>query len=109
MNANPEITPADAATRPAGVMLLDVREHDEWNAGHAPGAHHIPLGELHPKAIPTGTSVMCACRAGGRSSSATSMLRSAGIDAKNITGGMNAWSAAGLPVVRDDGQPGTVI
>ena len=109
MNTDPECTPLDAAHRREGVVLLDVREQDEWDAGHAPGALHIPLGDLRPEMIPADTAVMCMCRSGGRSGNATSMLRAAGIDAVNVSGGMNAWSVAGLAVVRDDGQPGTVI
>lgn len=108
-DTNPETTPADAAQRPDDIVLIDVREIDEWDAGHAPGATHIPLGALRPEAIPAGASVLCVCRSGGRSGKATAMLRSAGVDATNVTGGMNAWSAAGLPVVRDDGHPGSVI
>lgn len=52
---------------------------------------------------------MCVCRSGGRSSKATTMLREAGINAANVTGGMTAWSEARLPVIRDDGTAGTVI
>ena len=95
-NTNPQTTPADAADRPDSVVLIDVREHDEWNAGHAPGATHIPLGELRPEAIPPHASVLCVCRSGGRSAKATASC-APGIDATDVTGGMNAWAAAGLP------------
>ena len=105
----PETTPAAAHTRGDGVVLLDVREHDEWAAGHAPGATHLPLSRLTPDAVPTGTSVMCICRSGSRSGMATGAFRKVGIEAVNVSGGMKAWAAAGLPVVRSDGRPGTVI
>ena len=108
-DANPEITPHDAAERPDDTVLIDVREHDEWAAGHAPNATHIPLGTLAADSVPAGASVMCVCRSGGRSTKATTMLRDAGINAANVTGGMTAWSDAGLPVIRDDDQPGAVI
>jgi rhodanese-related sulfurtransferase len=107
--SNPETTPAAAHDRPAGTVLLDVREDDEWEAGHAPGATHIALGKLRPDALAAGAKVLCICRSGGRSGRATDALRAAGIDATNVAGGMNAWTAAGLPVVRDDGRPGAVI
>ena len=105
----PTASPADAAQRRDDVVLVDVREHDEWDAGHAPGALHIPLHDLRPESIPAGAAVMCVCRSGNRSGTATRVLRAAGIDAVNVSGGMRSWSAAGFPVVRDDGQPGTVI
>jgi len=107
--ATPETSPSAAHERPAGTLLLDVREDDEWEAGHAPGATHTALSKLRPDAIPTDAKVLCVCRSGGRSGCATDALRAAGIDATNIAGGMNAWAAAGLPVVRDDGRPGSVI
>lgn len=108
MSDNPEVTPHDAAGRPADTILLDVREDDEWAQGHAPDATHIPLSTLSSDSIPVGASVMCVCKSGGRSTTATNMLRDAGINAANVTGGMTAWAAAGLPVVRDDNEPGTV-
>jgi rhodanese-related sulfurtransferase len=104
-----DTTPAEAHRRPEGTVLLDVREADEWAAGHAPGATHLPLGELHVDRLPPGATVLCICRSGGRSGRAASALRSAGIEAVNVAGGMAAWAAAGLPVVRDDGRPGTVV
>jgi rhodanese-related sulfurtransferase len=104
-----ETTPSAASDRPADHVLLDVREIDEWSAGHAPGALHVPLSRLASESVPAGATVLCICRSGGRSGKATDALRRAGVDAVNVAGGMNAWSAAGLPVVRDDGRPGIVI
>lgn len=106
---HPETTPVDAHDRLDGVVLLDVREDDEWAAGHAPDATHVPMSRLTPDAIPADTTVLCICRSGGRSGRVTEALRNRGIDAVNVAGGMNAWAAAGLPVVRADGRPGTVI
>lgn len=104
----PETSPTDAHGRAASVVLLDVREHDEWSAGHAPGARHMPLGRVDASALADDTIVLCVCRSGGRSAQATDALRQSGIDARNVTGGMQAWAAAALPVVTDDEQPGTV-
>ena len=105
----PETTPDTAHNRPDTQVLLDVREADEWAAGHAPGATHVPLSRLTPDTVPAGATVLCVCRSGGRSGKATEALRKLGLDAINVAGGMTAWAAAGLPVVRDDGQPGSVI
>lgn len=104
----PATTPAEAHDRADGHVLVDVRDPHEWAAGHAPGATHLPLGELHPDRLPTAERLLCICRSGARSSQAVAALRNAGYDAVNVDGGMNAWHAHGLPVVRDDGQPGTV-
>jgi rhodanese-related sulfurtransferase len=53
--------------------------------------------------------VLCICRSGARSASAAEFLRRQGVDAVNLEGGMQAWAAFGLDVVRDDGSFGTVI
>lgn len=92
------------------AVLLDVREPDEWSAGHAPAARHVPLGELAARSgeLPEGV-VVVVCRSGGRSAVATAALVAAGRDAFNLVGGMKAWAAAGLPVVTDQGAAGTVI
>jgi rhodanese-related sulfurtransferase len=105
----PETTPAAAHGRHADHVLLDVREDDEWAAGHAPGATHVPLLRLATDSVPAGATVLCVCRSGARSGRAAEALRGAGIDAVNVAGGMKAWAAAGLPVVRDDGRRGRVV
>ena len=104
------ISPTEAATGDDHV-LLDVREPDEWTAGHAAGAIHVPLMDLPGSvdAIPTGRRIVCICRAGGRSARATEFLVQQGFEAVNMVGGMTAWAADGHPVVRDDGGPGSVI
>lgn len=110
-NTIPEITPAEAQRLAAAgeVHLLDVREPSEWEAGHADGATHVPLGSLTPELAPAGKPVIAICRSGGRSGQATQLLSAAGVDARNMAGGMNAWSEAGLPVVTDAGGSGTVV
>ena len=110
--ATPEVNPEEAAAAvESGAFLLDVREPDEWQAGHAPGAKHIPLGELSARIdeVPTDRRVVAICRVGGRSEKATIALNNAGLDVVNLVGGMRAWAAAGQPVVTDDGSPGSVI
>lgn len=109
--AVPETTAHDAVTRAdAGeVLLLDVREEQEWLAGHAPQAVHAPLSQLQLAAIPLDRPIVAVCRSGNRSGQLTAALVPRGIDIVNLVGGMGAWQAAGLPVVRDDGTPGQVL
>lgn len=99
-----EVGPADARARlAAGSVLVDVREQDEWNAGHAPGARHIPLGQLGARSheLPKDREIITVCRSGNRSARAASLLRGAGFpQVRNLSGGMTAWSREGLPVER---------
>lgn len=87
------------------AVLVDVREPHEWEAGHAPQARHIPLAELDPAQLPTGTQVITTCRSGGRGKRAAQTLTQAGLTARNLNGGMRGWHQAGLPL---EGEPGTV-
>lgn len=92
---------------PDGAVLVDVREPDEWAAGHAPSARHIPLGQLGARAveIPKDTDVYVICRSGVRSARAVQALAGAGWHALNVDGGMQGWHAAGLPMITDSGAP----
>ena len=101
---------AKARTATGDSWLLDVREPEEWEAGHSAMAHHIPLGELEARAgeIPTDQHIAVVCRSGHRSALATQALLRGGFAASNITGGMFAWSEMGGDLVTDDGQPGRV-
>ncbi|MER5431061.1 rhodanese-like domain-containing protein [Streptomyces sp. NPDC002588] len=98
-----------------GDFLLDVREDDEWQAGHAAAALHIPMSEFVArfgeltKAAPEGGRVHVICRSGGRSAQVTQYLVQQGVDAANVDGGMQLWQALGRPVVTDGGQPGSVV
>jgi len=106
MSAIPEITVDEVRD---DLVLLDVREADEWAAGRAPGAIHLPLSELAGATLEVepGATVQVICKVGGRSAKATAFLRDQGIDAVNVAGGMLAWAASGRDVVTDDG-PGRV-
>ena len=92
-------------------VLLDVREIDEYEAGHAPGVAFHPLATITDAwtSLPTDRTILCICRAGGRSAQATEFLRAQGLDAINLEGGMQAWAAFGLDVQCDDGSSGAVI
>ena len=104
-----QVLQVDVAQVPADGFLLDVREDDEWAAGHAEGALHIPMsdfvsryGELTERADGD-APVFVLCRVGGRSAQVTRYLRQQGHTAVNVDGGMAAWEAAGRPLVTDDG------
>ncbi|WP_169949226.1 rhodanese-like domain-containing protein [Microbispora sp. H11081] len=99
----PEITP-DAL--PDDAYLLDVRENEEWVAGHAPGAVHIPLGELQARVeeVPHDRQVFVVCRVGGRSAHAAMWLNHIGRDAVNVDGGMQSWAVTGRPMVSETGE-----
>src|SRR2546421_4488120 len=90
----PSVTVADL---PESVTLLDVREDDEWAAGHAPTAVHIPLGDLAGRLdeVPSDGIVHVVCRGGGRSARATAYLNANGWDAVNVDCGMKSWHAEG--------------
>ncbi|MHB8328703.1 MAG: rhodanese-like domain-containing protein [Acidimicrobiales bacterium] len=105
---NIEPAEADRLLDDDEAVLLDVREPEEWRAGHAPGAIHMPMGALRPDRLPADTVVVAVCRSGHRSALAAAQLQRHGTDVLNLAGGMKAWAACGLPVLRDDGSAGTV-
>ena len=92
------------------AVLLDVREHDEWQRGHADGAIHIPMGEVPGRLdeIDRDARLFVICQVGGRSLRVAQYLRRQGYEPVNVTGGMVAWSAAGRPVTTEDAAQGTV-
>lgn len=106
----PDVSVQEAADAAASdsVLLLDVREDDEWRAGHAQSAVHLPLSRLDAAAVPTDRPVIAVCRSGNRSGKAAALLAAAGVDVANMAGGMTTWAAAGLPVVNADGRPGEI-
>ena len=98
----PSITPRDAAAavETAGALLVDVRERDEFSAERAPGVALVPISEFvaRHEELPKDRPLLMICAAGSRSASATAYLLQRGwTDVKNVTGGMMAWSAQGLP------------
>ena len=101
-DAQPSVLSTDL---PAGAYLLDVREDDEWAAGHAPDAVHIPVGALSGRAaeIPTDREVYVICRSGARSAYASQALAGGGWSTINIADGMTGWAVAGRPMVSETG------
>ncbi|MFG2061928.1 rhodanese-like domain-containing protein [Micromonospora sp. NPDC048871] len=107
-----QIPTVTAAEITDDTYLLDVREDDEWAAGHAPQAHHLPMMELPARIaeVPTDREVAVICRSGGRSAQVVTYLMRNGWDhVRNVAGGMGDWAGAGRPVVASDGQPGRVL
>ena len=110
--AVPAVGAEEAARRvDEGAVLLDVREPDEWNAGHAPDAVHVPLAALAASVdeLDKDRPIVAVCRVGGRSERAASVLLQRGYDAVNLAGGMQAWQAAGMPIVTETGDAGRVV
>ena len=81
-------------------LVVDVRQPDEFRAGHVNGAKLIPLNEINRriKELPKGREIVCICDSGSRSSSAAKALAKEGYSVFNVQGGMIAWRRAKLPV-----------
>ncbi|MBS1862827.1 MAG: rhodanese-like domain-containing protein [Actinobacteria bacterium] len=102
-----DLDPAAAAAGSAEgrLLLIDVREPDEFRQMHPPRAEPVPLGQLaaHLQRLgAAGKPVAFVCRSGSRSAMATRQARQAGIDAHNVTGGMLAWERQRLPLEAGD-------
>lgn len=104
MSDVPEMTVQEL---PNDVVLLDVREDDEWSAGRAPDAVHVPLPEVPIRLgeLPGADPLYVVCRSGVRSALATAWLLEQGRSAVNVAGGMKAWAAAGRPLDSDGPAP----
>jgi rhodanese-related sulfurtransferase len=102
----PQVPSVSVNDVPLDAFLLDVREDDEWTAGHVPGALHVPMMEIPARAdeLPTDRDVVVVCRVGGRSAQVVAYLRQNGFDRMiNLDGGMADWEAAGRPMMSEDG------
>jgi rhodanese-related sulfurtransferase len=96
-NIPKEITPQELATRlnsGESLMIIDVREPQEWNEAHIEGAKHIQLGQLLERLdeLDPTREMFMVCRSGSRSGLACEMLSERGFDVVNMTGGLSAWS-----------------
>jgi len=101
-----DIDAADAAIRDADV-LIDVREADEFAAGHIPGAINVPRGVLEFKLSSTpeldarDLRVLLYCKTSGRAALSACALQEMGyVRVQSIAGGFDAWAAAGKPIGR---------
>jgi len=98
-----EVSPSEAAAKSKSgeAVIVDVREKDEWDEGHIPGAIHISRGtielDVEEKVPDTNALIICHCGGGGRSALATESLQKMGYkNARSMAGGFKAWKAAGL-------------
>jgi rhodanese-related sulfurtransferase len=107
----PAVPTTDIDSIPDGAFILDVREDDEWAAGHIDGALHVPMGLIPQQldALPADRSIAVVCRSGHRSARVTAYLVQSGVSAQNLAGGMQVWEAAGRPMVSETGATPTVI
>jgi len=98
-----EISVSEAASmRDAGAFVLDVREPDEWNESHVPGATLIPLGQLASRVneVPKDQEIVVMCRSGNRSQQGRDILLQAGFtNVTSMAGGINQWKAAGYETI----------
>jgi rhodanese-related sulfurtransferase len=107
------VTDAYDRARSGEAVLLDVREADEYSAGHAPGSTWQPLIAIAAGAdLPetaAGRPLLAICRSGNRSQRAAALLAARGMAVLNVSGGMSAWAAAALPVQDAAGHDGQVL
>jgi rhodanese-related sulfurtransferase len=99
------LTPAQAQefVSRGELEVIDVREVEEWAAGHIAGARLVPLAEFraNPRAL-CRDGVLFVCTAGMRSQTAARLAKSLGYErVYDLRGGTRAWAAAGLPLVKD--------
>ena len=99
-----EIWPQDAAAKlnSGDAVVVDVRDKDEWDEGHIPGATHMSRGtielDIEEKVPDPNAMIICHCGGGGRGALATESLQKMGYkNVRNMAGGFKAWKAAGLP------------
>ena len=101
MSTFPEIPVTQLADE---AVVLDIREQDEWDHGHAPAAVHIPMSELPARVdelvpfLDSDDALVLTCRSGNRTQRVMPWLEQQGYDVANMTGGMLAWHAAGKPL-----------
>jgi rhodanese-related sulfurtransferase len=102
-----EVSPqdADAKLKSGEAVIVDVRDKDEWDEGHIPGAMHMSRGtielDIEEKIPDANTMIICHCGGGGRSTLAAESLQKMGYkNVRSMAGGFKAWKATGLPVTK---------
>src|SRR5205823_13582556 len=102
-----EISSEDAAVKfkSGEALIVDVREKDEWDEEHVPGAIHMSRGttelDIEEKVPDTNALIICHCGGGGRSALAAESLQKMGYkNVRSMTGGFKAWKAMALAVTK---------
>jgi phage shock protein E len=102
-----EVSPADGAAKlkSGEAVIVDVRDKDEWDEGHIPGATHMSRGtielDIEEKIPDPDAMIICHCGGGGRSALAAENLQKMGYkNVSSMAGGLKAWKAAGLPTAK---------
>ena len=102
-----EISPHDAAAKSKSgeAVIVDVRDKDEWDEGHIPGAIHLSRGtielDIEEKVPDSDAMIICHCGGGGRGALATESLQKMGYkNVRNMAGGLKAWKTTGLPTTK---------
>ena len=102
-----EISPVEATAKleSGAAIIADVREKDEWDEEHIPGAIHLSRGtielDIEEKLPDEDAMIICHCGGGGRSALAAESLQKMGYkNVRSMAGGFKAWKAAGLPTAK---------
>lgn len=96
-----QIDPVQLAAIGDAAVIIDVREAEEYEAAHVPGARSVPLSRFAAGVdLPDARPLYVMCHSGGRSAQATDYLNMHGVDAIDVAGGITGWMRAGLPVLR---------
>jgi rhodanese-related sulfurtransferase len=110
-----QVPTVSVAEIPDGAVLLDCREHAEWQAGHIAGAVHVPMNaiasrlQFEPGPLTSDATIVVVCKVGSRSALVTDWLNRNGYRAANLDGGMYAWTAAGRPMIADGDREAFVL
>jgi rhodanese-related sulfurtransferase len=101
-----EISPAEATAKlkSGAAIIADVREKDEWDEEHIPGAIHLSRGtielDIEEKLPDEGAMIICHCGGGGSALAAESLQKMGYKNVRSMAGGFKAWKAAGLPTTK---------
>jgi rhodanese-related sulfurtransferase len=102
-----EISPTDAAAavKSGAAILVDVRDKEEWQEEHVPGAMHLSRGtmewQIEEKIPDPNVMIICHCGGGGRSALAAESLQKMGYkNVRSMAGGFKAWKTVGLPTAK---------
>ena len=111
-NNTPSVMPEDLENLiQQGYQLIDVREYDEWDAGHYKSATHIPMGSIVESIdkLVVDKKYIFICRSGARSGRVTNYVNSLDIESYNLSGGMKEFQKFTKEIVDLEGNPGQII